>query len=80
VTRHTGTNYNICSPQTTGMDCGCRCINCKSTRLKTDAVGEPEEDGYYDMHHTCAECNTHFDHLEGTTFERCSMCGFRRPQ
>ena len=39
-------------------------------------VGEPEEDGYYDMHHTCADCNTHFDHLEGETFAVCQVCGF----
>lgn len=56
--------------------CGCRCIKCKSTNLKTDRISEPEEDGYYDMHHTCADCNTHFDHLDGQTFDTCQMCGF----
>ncbi|MCE2498508.1 MAG: hypothetical protein J4F28_05905 [Nitrosopumilaceae archaeon] len=57
-------------------DCGCHCIKCKGTNLKTDSVGEPEEDGYYDMHHTCADCNAHFDHLEGVTFPECQACGF----
>ena len=42
----------------------------------TDRIGEPEQDGYYDMHHTCADCNTHFNHLDGETFETCKMCGF----
>lgn len=59
------------------MECGCRCIRCGSTRLESFRVGDTEPDGYYDMHHTCRECGTHFDHLEGDTFERCETCGVR---
>ncbi len=49
------------------MDCGCHCIKCGSTKLNSKRVGIIEKDGYFDMHHTCIDCNTHFDHLEGIT-------------
>ncbi|MYB30246.1 MAG: hypothetical protein F4Y18_04330 [Cenarchaeum sp. SB0663_bin_5] len=55
--------------------CGCRCIRCKSTDLTSQKVGPTEQDGYYDMHHTCKTCGTHFDHLDGTIFETCTKCG-----
>ena len=58
------------------VGCGCHCIKCGSTNLKTNQTGEQEEDGYYDMHHTCADCNAHFDHLDGETFSVCHICGF----
>ena len=29
------------------------------------------------MHHTCIDCNTHFDHLEGITFEACDVCDYK---
>ncbi|MEO9277659.1 MAG: hypothetical protein ABI340_07790 [Nitrososphaera sp.] len=39
-------------------------------------TSEAESDGYFDMHHTCSVCNTHFDHLEGDIFESCAKCGY----
>ncbi|RNJ76881.1 MAG: hypothetical protein EB829_05825 [Nitrosopumilus sp. H8] len=57
------------------IECGCRCINCKSADLESHRTGRTEEDGYFDMHHTCNDCNTHFDHLEGETFSDCEKCG-----
>ena len=45
-------------------------------KLSSKRIGEVERDGYYDMHHTCLVCNTHFDHLEGDTFDSCVKCGF----
>ena len=59
------------------MDCGCHCIKCGSTKLNSKQVGMIEKDGYFDMHHTCIDCNTHFDHLEGITFEACDVCNYK---
>jgi len=59
------------------MDCGCHCIKCGSTKLNSQRVGIIEKDGYFDMHHTCIDCNTHFDHLEGITFEVCDVCNYK---
>jgi len=56
--------------------CGCRCIKCGSTDLKSNRVGEAGADGCFDMHHTCNRCNAHFDHLDGETFGSCQRCGF----
>ena len=50
------------------IECGCHCIKCKSTNLESNRIGEIEKDGYFDMHHTCNQCNTHFDHLDGEVF------------
>jgi len=58
------------------IECGCRCINCRSINLDSRQTGEIEPDGYFDMHHTCKDCNEHFDHLDGTTFEKCEECSF----
>jgi hypothetical protein len=58
------------------MQCGCHCIKCNSIKLSSKRTGEIEKDGYYDMHHTCLICNTHFDHLEGDVFDSCEKCGF----
>ncbi len=58
------------------IECGCHCIKCKSTNLESNQIGEIEKDGYFDMHHTCNECNTHFDHLDGETFFNCKKCNF----
>ncbi|MBI1828192.1 MAG: hypothetical protein HY222_07950 [Thaumarchaeota archaeon] len=58
------------------MQCGCHCIKCGSTDLKSEQVGEIESDGYFDMHHTCRKCNVHFDHLEGDVFDFCKVCGY----
>ncbi len=59
------------------MDCGCHCIKCGSIKLNSKQVGIIEKDGYFDMHHTCIDCNTHFDHLEGITFEACDVCDYK---
>lgn len=58
------------------VGCGCHCIRCGSTALESGRVGKVEEDGYFDMHHTCMDCNAHFDHLDGETFDRCERCGY----
>ena len=58
------------------MKCGCRCINCTSMNIESNQVSKIEADGYFDMHHTCKECNTHFDHLEGNIFKTCEQCGY----
>ncbi|MCY4491051.1 MAG: hypothetical protein OXC46_06265 [Thaumarchaeota archaeon] len=57
------------------IECGCHCIKCGSIKLESRQVGKTEKDGYFDMHHTCKICNTHFDHLEGEIFEKCDTCG-----
>ncbi len=57
--------------------CGCRCIRCKATGLSTQTLARVHADGEPDMHHTCKECNAHFDHLEGDIFESCTECGYR---
>jgi len=53
------------------IECGCHCINCKSTNLESNKIGMAEKDGYFDMHHTCQQCNVHFDHLDGEIFSSC---------
>ena len=58
------------------MQCGCHCIKCGSTDLRSEQVGKIESDGYFDMHHTCRKCNVHFDHLEGDVFASCKICGY----
>ncbi len=40
-------------------------------------VGKTEVDGYFDMLHTCKECDTHFDHLEGKSFDSCKLCNYK---
>ena len=60
------------------MNCGCHCIKCGSTGLESKQVSEKEDDGYFDMHHTCISCNTHFDHLEGIIFEACDVCNYKK--
>ncbi len=57
------------------IECGCHCIKCKSADLESNRIGE-EEKGYFDMHHTCNRCNTHFDHLDGETFSNCEKCNY----
>lgn len=59
------------------IECGCHCIKCNSTNLESNRVGQIEKDGYFDMHHTCNECNTHFDHLEGEIFDNCKKCQYK---
>lgn len=59
------------------MQCGCHCIKCGSTDLITNQTGKIENDGYFDMHHTCKKCNVHFDHLEGDVFESCKICNYK---
>ena len=53
------------------IECGCHCIKCNSTNLESNKIGTTEKDGYFDMHHTCQKCNTHFDHLDGEIFLNC---------
>ena len=48
----------------------------KSTNLESNKVGSTEKDGYFDMHHTCQQCNTHFDHLDGEIFLNCLKCNY----
>ena len=59
------------------MQCGCHCLKCGSTKLESRQVSEIEKDGYFDMHHTCKNCNTHFDHLDGNIFDSCKLCNFQ---
>ena len=58
------------------IECGCHCIKCKSTDLISNKVGEIEKEGYFDMHHTCNQCYTHFDHLDGKIFSNCEKCNY----
>ena len=58
------------------IECGCHCIKCKSTNLESNRIGQVEKDGYFDMHHTCKQCNTHFDHLDGEIFSSCEKCDY----
>ncbi len=59
------------------MECGCHCIKFVSIILESKQIGEIEKDGYFDMHHTCKDCNTHFDHLEGDVFDSCKLCNYQ---
>ncbi len=59
------------------VQCGCHCIKCNSTKLESKRIGKTEENGYFDMHHACKECDTHFDHLEGETFDSCKLCNYK---
>lgn len=58
------------------ITCGCRCISCKSMELDSKSFVAP--DGYDDIHHTCRSCGTHFDHLDGETYVRCEICGYKK--
>ena len=58
------------------IECGCHCIKCKSTNLESNKIGEVEKDGYFDIHHTCNQCKTHFDHLDGEIFSSCKKCNY----
>ena len=58
------------------IECGCHCIKCKSTNLESNRIGQVEKNGYFDMHHTCKQCNTHFDHLDGEIFSNCQKCNY----
>lgn len=59
------------------VQCGCHCIKCGSIKLESIKIGETEKDGYFEMHHTCQECSTHFDHLDGKTFDTCRLCNYK---
>jgi len=58
------------------MQCGCHCIKCGSTKISSKQIGRMESDGYFDVHHTCKRCNTHFDHLESSVFESYNICKY----
>ena len=54
------------------INCGCRCIKCKSMDLKSNKfIGK---DHFEDIHHTCNSCTTHFDHLDGEVYTNCEIC------
>jgi len=48
---------------------------CKSQKLTGNSF--TAADGYVDIHHTCKDCGAHFDHLDGTVFEKCEICHFK---
>lgn len=56
------------------MICSCKCMNCKSTELKSNEF--IASDGYNDIHHTCLDCNLHFNHLDGEQFQICKICKY----
>jgi predicted Zn-ribbon and HTH transcriptional regulator len=56
------------------VNCGCRCIKCKSKRLESFSF--VAKDGFDDIHHTCLACGTHFDHLDGQIYITCQVCKF----
>ena len=29
-----------------------------------------------EIHHTCRSCKTHFNHLDGDTYDRCEKCNY----
>lgn len=58
------------------IHCGCRCIVCKGQKLTGKSFTAP--DGYLDIHHTCKDCNAHFDHLDGTVFVKCEICNYTK--
>jgi hypothetical protein len=58
------------------IQCGCRCIVCKGQKLEGKSFTAP--DGYLDIHHTCKDCGAHFDHLDGTVFEKCVICSYAK--
>lgn len=49
---------------------------CKSTSLEGKSFTAP--DGYLDIHHTCKSCGAHFDHLDGTVFQKCEICNYNK--
>lgn len=56
------------------MFCSCRCIKCKSMDLEYFAF--KADDGFDEIHHTCRSCKTHFNHLDGDTYDRCEKCNY----
>ena len=57
--------------------CGCHCIKCGGTSMSTHIINNQHPDGQVDIHHTCLDCNTHFDHLERDIFKVCSECNYK---
>ncbi len=49
---------------------------CKGQKLEGKSFTAP--DGYLDIHHTCKDCGAHFDHLDGTVFEKCEICSYAK--
>lgn len=49
---------------------------CKSTILEGKSF--TALDGYLDIHHTCKSCGAHFDHLDGTVFQKCEICNYNK--
>jgi transposase-like protein len=51
---------------------------CKSQNLEGKSF--TASDGYIDIHHSCRDCGSHFDHLDGTVFEKCDICSYTHPE
>lgn len=49
---------------------------CKNQFLDSKKIGKTEKDGYFDLHHTCKKCKTHFNHLDGQIISNCKICNF----
>ena len=58
------------------MKCSYHCIVCKNQFLDSKKIGKTEKDGYFDLHHTCKKCKTHFNHLDGQIISNCKICNF----
>ena len=58
------------------MFCSCRCIECKSKDL--EYFDFEASDGFKVVHHTCRSCKTHFNHLDGDTYDHCEECNYNK--
>ena len=38
----------------------------------------PEQDGADKGARTCKSCGAHFDHLDGTVFQKCEICNYNK--
>ena len=56
------------------MFCSCRCMKCKSINLEYFAF--KASDGYEEVHHTSRSCKTHFNQLDGDTYDHCEKCNY----
>jgi len=51
-------------------------MNCKSSSL--DSKSFLANDGFEDIHHTCRNCGSHFNHLDGEQFKICAICNYSK--
>lgn len=49
-------------------------MKCKSINLEYFAF--KASDGFEEVHHTCRSCKTHFNHLDGDTYDHCEQCNY----